>query len=124
VPLGAYLEQHPHPTYIEAEGRMRDLAAGLRGERAGDIMLLAHNGDRDIPDERYYFASPYRSWHGSPSRQDSEIPLIVANPRYTTPQIRERVKLLLGNLPRQQKITDLLLDLRGEPRKASAAPAN
>jgi hypothetical protein len=121
VPLGAYLEQHPHPTYIEAEGRLRDLAAGLRGERAGDIMLLAHNGDRDIPDERYYFASPYRSWHGSPSRQDSEVPLIVANPRYTNPQIRDRVKLLLGDAPRQQKITDLLLDLRGEPRKTSAA---
>ncbi|RYZ07808.1 MAG: hypothetical protein EOO73_10785 [Myxococcales bacterium] len=124
VPLGAYLEQHPHPTYIEAEGRLRDLAAGPRGERAGDIMLIAHNGDRDIPDERYYFASPYRSWHGSPSRQDSEIPLIVANPRYMKEQIRDRVKLLLADAPRQQKITDLLLDLRGEPRKTTSAHAD
>jgi hypothetical protein len=124
MPLGAYLEQHPHPTYVEAEARMRDLAAGRRGERAGDIMLLAHNGDRDIPDERYYFASPYRSWHGSPSRQDSEIPLIVANPRYTHEQIRERVKQVLGHAPRQQKVTDLLLDLRGEPRKTSSAHAD
>jgi len=121
MPLGAYLEQHPHPTYIETEARLRDLAVGLRGERAGDIMLLAHNGDRDIPDERYYFASPYRSWHGSPSRQDSEIPLIVANPRYTHEQIRDRVKVVLGHAPRQQKVTDLLLDLRAEPRKNSDA---
>jgi hypothetical protein len=119
MPLGAYLEQHPHPTYVETEARLRDLAVGLRGERAGDVMLLAHNGDRDIPDERYYFASPYRSWHGSPSRQDSEIPLIVANPRYTHEQISERVKRVLGYAPRQQKVTDLLLDLRGEPRKTS-----
>lgn len=121
MPLGAYLEQHPHPTYIETEARLRDLAAGPRGERAGDIMLIAHNGDRDIPDERYYFASPYRSWHGSPSRQDSEIPLIVANQRYTQDQIRDRVKVVLGQAPRQQKVTDLLLDLRAEPRKTSPA---
>ncbi|MDF3071085.1 MAG: Type phosphodiesterase / nucleotide pyrophosphatase [Polyangiaceae bacterium] len=117
VPLGAYLEQHPHPTYVETEARLRDLAVGRRGERAGDIMLLAHNGDRDIPDERYYFASPYRSWHGSPSRQDSEIPLIVANPRYLSEEISDRVRRVLGSAPRQQKVTDLLLDLRGEPRK-------
>jgi hypothetical protein len=117
VPVGAYLQQHPHPTYVEAEARLKDLSAGLRGERAGDIMLLAHNGDRDIPDERYYFASPYRSWHGSPSRQDSEIPLIVANPRYTSEQIHERVQPVLGAAPRQQKVTDLLLELRSQPRK-------
>jgi hypothetical protein len=28
---------------------------------------------------------------------------------------------VLGQAPRQQKITDLLLDLRGEPRKAGTA---
>jgi hypothetical protein len=118
VPIGVYLQEHPHPTYIETETRLRDLAVGPRGERAGDIMLLAHNGDRDIPDERYYFANPYRSWHGSPSRQDSEIPLIVANPRFTTEQIQERVTRVLGAAPRQQKVTDLLLDLRADRRQA------
>jgi hypothetical protein len=121
LPIGAYLEQHPHPTYVAAEARFHDLAVGLRGERAGDIMLLAHNGDRDVPDERYYFASPYRSWHGSPSRQDSEIPLIVANPHYTQQEIRARVQGVLGDTPRQQKVTDLLLDLRAEPRRSSPA---
>ncbi len=116
VPVGVYLEQHPHPTYIQTEARLRDLAAGTRGERAGDIMLLAHNGDRDIPDERYYFASPYRSWHGSPSRQDSEIPLIVANQRYTSDQIQTRVATILGPTPRQQKVADVLYDLRSGNR--------
>jgi predicted AlkP superfamily pyrophosphatase or phosphodiesterase len=117
MPIGEYLEQHPHPSYVETEARLRDLAVGFRGERAGDIMLLAHNGDRDIPDERYYFASPYRSWHGSPSKQDSEIPLIVANPKFSAEQIRERVTRVLGPTPRQQKVADVLLDLRSEPRR-------
>jgi hypothetical protein len=117
VPVATYLQEHPHPSYIETEARLRDLAAGVRGERAGDIMLLAHNGDRDIPDERYYFAGLYRSWHGSPSRQDSEIPLIVANPQYSSQQIQERVASVLGAAPRQQKVGDLLLRLRAEKRK-------
>ena len=112
VPVGTYLQDHPHPTYIAFEARLKDLAAGVRGERAGDIMLLAHNGDREIPDERYYFADIYRSWHGSPSRQDSEVPLIVANPHFSDEQIGQRVSALLGPEPRQQKVAQLLLDLR------------
>lgn len=116
VPVAVYLQDHPHPTYIELETRLSDLAAGTRGERAGDIMLLAHNGDRDIPDERYYFADIYRSWHGSPSRQDSEVPFIVASPRFSSEQIRQRVTALLGGHPRQQKVTDVLLDLRSDKR--------
>lgn len=116
LPVAAYLQQHPHPSYVEVEARLNDLAVGRFGERAGDIMLLAHNGDRDIPDERYYFASPYRSWHGSPSRQDSEIPFIVANPRFSAQQIQRRVSALLGPAPRQQKVTDVLLDLRSDKR--------
>jgi hypothetical protein len=112
MPLAAYLQAHPHPTYVELEARLRDLAVGPHGERAGDIMLIAHNGDRDVPDERYYFASPYHSWHGSPSRQDSEIPLIVANPKRSSAQIGERVAAVLGPAPRQQKVSDLLLSIR------------
>ncbi len=112
MPITAYLEAHPHPTYVELDARLRDLAVGQRGERAGDIMLIAHNGDRDKPEDRYYFASPYHSWHGSPSRQDSEIPLIVANPKRRSGQIRERVTRVLGPAPRQQKVTDLLLSIR------------
>ncbi len=116
VSVASYLEQHPHPTYIETDTRLKDLAAGVRGERAGDIMLIAHNGDQDIPDNRYYFAGLYRSWHGSPSRQDSEIPLIVANPEQTTAQIRQRVSATLGAMPRQQKVADVLMNLRSGKR--------
>ena len=111
-PVAEYLAEHPHPTYIDAPERLRELAEGHRGERAGDVMLVAHNGDREDPAARYYFAALYRSWHGSPSRQDSEIPLVVAHPRASRELIRGRVSAVLGERPRQQKITDLLIDLR------------
>ena len=115
-PIGAYLEEHPHATYLHAEARLLDLAVGPHGERAGDIMLIANNGNRDIPDDRYYFASPYHSWHGSPSRQDSEIPLIVAHPKFRAEQIHQRITPLLGPAPRQQKVADILLNLRSGKR--------
>ncbi len=123
VPVATYIQEHPHPTYIELEARLNDLAAGTRGERAGDIMLLAHNGDRDIPDERYYFADLYRSWHGSPSRQDSEVPFIVASPRVSAEHIRARVSAVLGAHPRQQKVADVLLDLRADKAQVRGGPA-
>ena len=112
VPVEAYLKEHPHPTYVDVDARLRDLAEGPRGERAGDVLLLAHNGDRDDPQQRFYFASPYRSWHGSPSKQDSEIPLIIAHPKHTSAELAARVAKLLAEKPYQQKITDLLLELR------------
>ncbi|MEO6420990.1 MAG: hypothetical protein ABIP39_16380 [Polyangiaceae bacterium] len=112
VPVEDYLKEHSHPTYVEVASRLHDLAVGPYGERAGDILLIAHNGDRATPDERYYFAARYRSWHGSPSRTDSDIPLIVAHPGQTSEALGARVTRILGSEPRQQKITDLLLDLR------------
>jgi hypothetical protein len=114
MPVDEYLREHPHPTYVAVDARLRELAVGRYGERAGDIMLLAHDGDRDTPRGRYYFEGmPYRSWHGSPSKRDSEIPLIVANPRHTRASIAAWVRPLLGDTPFQRKITDIVLKLRG-----------
>ena len=58
--------------------------------------------------------------HGGKKSVDSEIPLIVANPRYTQQEIQARGQHVLGDVPRQQKVTDLLLDLRAEPRRSSS----
>ena len=110
--IDAYLKEHPHPTYVSTDARLRDLGVGVHGERAGDLLLIAHNGDRDKPEERYYFAAPYRSWHGSPSKQDSEIPLIVASSLHSSAAIGAWVKGVLGERPFQQKVTDILLGLR------------
>ena len=116
VPVETYLAEHPHPNYVDAPSRLRELAVGPHGERAGDVLLLAHYGDRDAPEGRYYFAQPYHSWHGSPSRKDSEIPLIVARAGDSTDAIRRIVEHALGEDPHQQKVTDLLLSLRRQPR--------
>jgi len=112
VPIPEYLAAHPHKSYVELDARMRDLAVGPHGNRAGDVILIAANAERDNVADRYYFASPYRSWHGSPSRKDSEVPLIVAHPTRSTAEIRARAAKVLGNRPRQQRVTDLLLSLR------------
>jgi hypothetical protein len=118
VPIPQYLAAHPHPTYVDFEPRMRDLAVGPFGARAGDVLLVAVNGNRERPEERYYFASRYRSWHGSPSRQDSEIPLIVANPKRTSAELARVVEKALGPHPYQQHLTDVLLALRyGEQKR-------
>ena len=97
--------------------RLRDLAVGKHGERAGDVLLIAHNGDRDDVKQRYYFADLYRSWHGSPSRQDSEVPFIVAHPRYTASALAARLDGHLASAPYQQKVTDILLDLRLDTKR-------
>ncbi len=112
MPIDTYLASHPHPTYAELATRLHDLAVGPHGERAGDVLLIAHNGDRATPAERYYFAEPYHSWHGSPSHKDSDIPLIVSHPPTSEPDIQAFVEHALGEHPRQQRITDLLLDIR------------
>ncbi len=116
VPVERYLEEHPHPTYIDMASRLRELAVGPHGERAGDVLLLAHNGDRADVAQRYYFAEPYHSWHGSPSREDSEIPLIVARQTATPETLRALVDHAVGEHPHQQKVTDLLLSIRRQPR--------
>lgn len=111
-PVETHLRKHPRPEYLDLAARLRDLAVGPYGERAGDVVLLAHNGDRPTPAERYYFASRYRSWHGSPSRKDTEIPLIVAHPRASAQTIAATVGRALGPRPAQQRLTDVLLGLR------------
>jgi hypothetical protein len=123
--LEAYLRAHPHPTYAALASRSRDLAVGPHGERAGDVLLIAHNGDRDRPEERYYFAAPYHSWHGSPSLQDSSIPLIVANPKKSTAELESTVRPYLGSQPRAQDVGALLVGLReghGPGSKTTSAP--
>jgi hypothetical protein len=112
VPVNEYLAEHPHPTYVAFDARLRDLAVGPHGERAGDVILIAHNGDRDKPDERFYFAAPYHSWHGSPSRKDSEIPFIVARAGISADAMKRDVQRVIGEAPHQQKISDVLLMLR------------
>jgi hypothetical protein len=112
MPITEYLSAHPRPEYVALEWRLSDLTSGPMSAHAGDVLLLAHNGDRDRPEDRYYFASSYRSWHGSPSRKDSEIPLIVAHRKKSAKELRSIVAPILGDKPFQQKVTDVVMKLR------------
>ena len=77
-------------------------------------MLLAHDGDvGDAARSATTSRAPYRSWHGSPSREDSEIPLIVANRHHAAGEIGHWVDHELGPRPFIQHVTDLILGLRG-----------
>ncbi|MEW6268169.1 MAG: alkaline phosphatase family protein [Thermodesulfobacteriota bacterium] len=125
VPLRAHLARHPMPHYVALEPRLRDLAVGPAGERAGDVLLVARNSDRVPIEERHYFSPPYRSWHGSAGRKDSEIPLIVAHRGRTASELRRIVGRVAGPAPRQQHVGDLLVALatEDEPARRSAFAA-
>ncbi|HEX6910270.1 MAG TPA: alkaline phosphatase family protein [Longimicrobium sp.] len=111
VPVAAYLAANPRPELVDLERRLDGLAAGPHGHRAGDVLLLARTGVHLPPAERFYFSSSYHSWHGSPTAQDSEIPLLVVHPRATGDAIRARVQGAVGERPDQLSITPLVLDL-------------
>ena len=110
-PLGEHLAAHPELPYVDAEARLRDLAVGPAGDRAGDILLLARSAAADRPEDRFYFSSTYHSWHGSPSRRDSEVPLIVAHRRRSAEQLRRITGDALGEHGRLQAVGQLLVNL-------------
>jgi hypothetical protein len=113
VPIASYLRTHRHPTWVAVESRLRELAVGRYGERAGDVLLIAKNGDGLGPAGRYYFNSaPQRSVHGSPSREDGEVPLIVAHPAQGTEELRQIVGEVIGDGAVVRQVTDLALHLR------------
>ncbi|HEX5633836.1 MAG TPA: alkaline phosphatase family protein, partial [Gemmatimonadales bacterium] len=115
VGVREYLRRHPRPDLVRLEERLRGLVDGPYGDHAGDVLLLARNGiDRPI-DQRYYFSSEYRSWHGSPSRQDSEIPLVVARADRTGEAIRAEVERAVGRTPDQLDVTPLVRALLEAP---------
>jgi hypothetical protein len=120
VPVEEHLTRSPQPGYVALAPRLRDLAVGPRGGRAGDVLLIASGTHRDDIGDRYYFSSEYRSWHGSPSRLDSEVPLIVAHPRGSAGEIAAIVRDVLGGDPTQQAVGDLLVRLRRESVERAA----
>jgi hypothetical protein len=113
VPIATYLQQHPHPRWVAAESRLRELAVGRYGERAGDVLLIAQNGDGPGPAGRYYFnGSPQRSVHGSASREDAEVPLIVAHPGRSGAELQTLVSAVVGPQALVRQVTDLAVYLR------------
>lgn len=110
--LERYLARSPHREYVDLARRMRDLAVGSHGDRAGDILLITRDGGERRIEDRYYFSRTYRSWHGSPSRRDSEIPFILAHPRKSRRELAAIARRALGDQPSIHRVGDLLVDLR------------
>ena len=108
VPVAEYLTSHPRPDLLAFESRLEGLAAGPFGHRAGDILLLARSGMQLPVEDRYYFSNEFRSWHGSPTAQDSRIPLIVAHGRRSGSEIERDVRAAIGANPTQLSIAPLV----------------
>ena len=119
VPIPQYLTQHPRPDLLQLDTRMRWLSAGPYGHRAGDILLLARSGLERPLEERFYFSKPYRSWHGSPTLQDSHIPFILARKRDTGEQLQAIVTAALGTFPSQLDFVPLVQALLGHARQST-----
>jgi hypothetical protein len=110
--IGEWYAANPHPTWVHFEERLRGLLAGPGAERVGDVVLISRAGDEVPLEERRYFAPPYRSYHGSPARKDSEVPLIVARPGHGKAATSRFVAAALGDDSTQAAIAKLLLALR------------
>jgi len=111
VPLPTYLERNPRPDLIRLEERMNWLSAGPYGHRSGDVLLLAMSGQERPIEQRYYFSNEYRSWHGSPSAQDSYVPLLIAHLGQSGRELRSRLRLDAGAELSQLDVVPLLCRL-------------
>jgi len=121
VAIADYLAQHPRPDLLQLETRTRQLSAGLYGHRAGDILLLARSGLERPIEERFYFSGPYHSQHGSPTAQDSHIPLIIARQGDTGQRLQAIVQAVVGTHPSQLDLVPLVRTLIGNNRRAQGA---
>ncbi|HYO69403.1 MAG TPA: alkaline phosphatase family protein [Archangium sp.] len=111
VPPRECLTAHPRPDLLNLAERMEGLGAGPLGHRAGDVLLLTRTGLERPLSERYYFANHYRSWHGSPSAQDSLVTFVVARRGETGAQVRARVEPVVGPQPSLLHVTPLVREL-------------
>jgi hypothetical protein len=103
-----YLQQHPRPDLIRLTERMSWLAEGPYGDHSGDIVLLSHSGLERPIEDRYYFSGRYHSWHGSPSAQDSRVPLVVAHTGQSRTQLSKICSEAAGAPPSVLDITPLI----------------
>jgi hypothetical protein len=120
VPVRDYLAAHPRPDLLDLERRMDGLSAGPYGNHAGDVLLLARTGTQLPIEQRYYFSGKYRSWHGSPTDQDSRIPLLAVRPGGSGQAVRQMVRGAVGDHPTQLDVARLILSLLG--RDPATAP--
>src|SRR5690606_28444365 len=107
-PLAEHLAAHPRPDLPRLENRLAALATGPFGGRSGDLLLLTRFGPEVPVEDRFYFAEPYRSEHGSASSQDDQLALLVAHPSRAGAEVRAVVRGAVGDSPGQLDLVPLL----------------
>lgn len=113
VPVAEYLAANPRPDLLDLERRLSWLAEGPHGHLAGDILLIARTSP-DVPvDERFYLGPPYWSEHGSPHRQDSQVPLVIARAGRSVADLTAGLAGMLPAEPTQLDVAGLVLGLLG-----------
>jgi hypothetical protein len=115
VPIPEYLARNPRPDLLDLQARLDGLAVGPYGHRAGEVLLLTRLRMDDPVDQRFYFSIPYTSWHGSPSRQDGTIPMLLIREGASGEQLRDELHAAVGPKPSQLSITPLIRALLGVP---------
>ena len=115
VPIPEYLARNPRPDLLDLQARLDGLAVGPYGHRAGEVLLLTRLCVDDPVDQRFYFSIPYTSWHGSPSRQDGTIPMLLIREGASGEQLRDELHAAVGPKPSQLSITPLIRALLGVP---------
>lgn len=121
VSIQDYLWDHRRPDLVDFEQRMNWLSAGPYGDRAGDILLLAHACTNLPIRQRYYFSDvTHYTWHGSACEQDSHIPFILAQQNGSGEAMRKILRGFGGDSPSERKLTPLVLDLFDEYEGRSA----
>lgn len=112
VPVRDYLRRNPRPDLLRFAERIADLGSGPTGDRAGDVLLMVHAGSAEPIENRFYFgAEGYTSWHGSPSAQDSRVPLLVAHPARSGAALRRIVDPVMGKAPSHLEFAGLVRTL-------------
>lgn len=108
VPIGEYLDRHPRPELVRFEERMRGLAEGPFGNRAGDVLVLAKSGLERPLEERYYFSERYESWHGSPTAKDSFITFALARVDGDGDAACSLARGVMGDQPSQLHVVEVM----------------
>ena len=113
VSVADYLAANPRPDLLDFERRLGWLTEGPLGDRGGDVLVMAKSGtDRPI-EERYYFAAPRRSGHGSATTDDGTISFVLAHTGRSGATLQALVTGVAGARPTQLDVTPLILNLLG-----------
>lgn len=96
---------------VELDARLRDLTDGPYGHLMAEVVLVPRYGMQYPESERYYFAMPMHSEHGSGTIEDGRFTWLVTHARKSGVEIQRIVNEVTSGRPRQQHFLPLALRL-------------